>query len=111
MFFLGSLDPDSQGNVFPQDKVILVGSDITVCCVTQEKVLSAQIGNTQCPLIHLDGENVAIKIYNISVSASSGTNVVFTTKESMLGTVIFAGCKYKVIVVFKQLLLICFCPL
>ncbi|XP_074185084.1 leukemia inhibitory factor receptor isoform X3 [Rhinolophus sinicus] len=86
-----SIDPDSQGNVFPQDKVILVGSAITVCCVTQEKVLSAQIGNTQCPLIHLDGENVAIKIYNISVSASSGTNVVFATKESMLGTVIFAG--------------------
>lgn len=113
MLFLGSFDPDYQGNVFPQDKVILVGSAITVCCVTQEKVLSAQIGNTQCPLIHLDGENVAIKIYNISVSASSGTNVVFATKESMLGTVIFAGCKYKVVaVVFKELLLIwLFCPL
>ncbi|XP_019506283.1 PREDICTED: leukemia inhibitory factor receptor [Hipposideros armiger] len=86
-----SVDPDSQANVFPQDKVILVGSNITFCCVTQEKVLSAQIGSTQCPLIHLDGENVAIKIYNISVSASSGTNVVFATKESMSGTVIFVG--------------------
>ncbi|EHH54209.1 hypothetical protein EGM_14995 [Macaca fascicularis] len=67
--------PDSQTKVFPQDKVILVGSDITFCCISQEKVLSALIGHTNCPLIHLDGENVAIKIHNISVSASSGTNV------------------------------------
>ncbi|XP_017708686.1 PREDICTED: leukemia inhibitory factor receptor isoform X1 [Rhinopithecus bieti] len=83
--------PDSQTKVFPQDKVILVGSDITFCCVSQEKVLSALIGHTNCPLIRLDGENVAIKIRNISVSASSGTNVVFTTEDNIFGTVIFAG--------------------
>ncbi|XP_004422813.1 PREDICTED: leukemia inhibitory factor receptor [Ceratotherium simum simum] len=82
---------DSQTKVFPQDKVILVGSDIIVCCVTRDKVLSAQIGLTKCPLIHLDGKNVAIKIQNISVSANSGTNVVFTTEDNIYGTVIFAG--------------------
>ncbi|XP_006874738.1 PREDICTED: leukemia inhibitory factor receptor [Chrysochloris asiatica] len=81
----------SQPKVFPQDKVILVGSNITFCCVIQEQVLSALIGNEQCPLIHLDGENVAIKIYNISISQSSGTNVVFTTDNNMVGTVVFAG--------------------
>uniref|UniRef100_A0A673TAK2 LIF receptor subunit alpha n=1 Tax=Suricata suricatta TaxID=37032 RepID=A0A673TAK2_SURSU len=86
-----SWSPDSQSKVFPQDKVIPVGSDITFCCVTQEKVLSAQIGQTKCPLIHLDGENVAIKIHNISVSANSGTNVVFTTEDNIFGTVVFAG--------------------
>ncbi|XP_037385831.1 leukemia inhibitory factor receptor isoform X2 [Talpa occidentalis] len=86
-----SWSSDSQTKVFPQDKVIPVGSDITFCCVTQEKVLSAQIGQTNCPLIHLDGENVAIKIHNISVSAHSGTNVVFTTDDNMFGTVVFAG--------------------
>lgn len=107
MFFLGS--PDSQTKVFPQDKVILVGSDITFCCVTQEKVLSAQIGQTNCPLIHLDGENVAIKIHNISVSANSGTNVVFTTEDNIFGTVIFVGCKY--IILKKEFLLTCFGPL
>ncbi|XP_045141189.1 leukemia inhibitory factor receptor [Echinops telfairi] len=83
--------PDSQPKVFPADKVILVGSNITVCCVSQEKVLSAQIGNNNCPLIHLEGENVAIKIYNISVSESSGTNVIFNTDSNLAGTVIFAG--------------------
>nr|XP_017200181.1 leukemia inhibitory factor receptor isoform X2 [Oryctolagus cuniculus] len=82
---------DSPTKVFPQDRVVLVGSDITFCCVSKEKVLSAQIGQTVCPLIHLDGENVAIKIQNISASANSGTNVVFTTEDNIFGTVIFAG--------------------
>ncbi|XP_059948805.1 leukemia inhibitory factor receptor isoform X2 [Mesoplodon densirostris] len=86
-----SWSPDPQTKVFPQDRVLLVGSDITVCCVTQEKVLSAQIGSTYCPLIHLDGKNVAIKIRNISASESSGTNVVFSVEDNMFGTVIFAG--------------------
>lgn len=100
--------PDSQTKVFPQDKVILVGSDITFCCVSQEKVLSALIGHTNCPLIHLDGENVAIKIHNISVSASSGTNVVFTTEDNIFGTVIFAGCKYMILK--REFILGCFGP-
>lgn len=108
LLFPGS--SDSQNNVFPQDKVIPVGSDITFCCVTQEVVVSAQLGHTFCPLVHLEGGNVAIKIYNISVSANSGTNVVFTTKESMYGTVIFAGCKYK-IHICKEFVLLSFCPL
>ncbi|XP_007949772.1 leukemia inhibitory factor receptor [Orycteropus afer afer] len=77
--------------VFPQDKVILVGSDITVCFIIQEKVLSAHVGKEKYPLIHLDGENVAIKISNISASPSSGTNVLFTADAIVDGTVIFAG--------------------
>ncbi|XP_012414374.1 leukemia inhibitory factor receptor [Trichechus manatus latirostris] len=86
-----SWSPDYQPKVIPKDKVILVGSDITVCCIIQEKVISAQFGKEMCSLIHLDGENVAIKIYNVSVSPTSGTNVVFTTDTNMVGTVIFAG--------------------
>lgn len=81
----------SETNVFPQDKVILAGSDITFCCLSPTKVLSGQIGKTYCPLIHLYGENVAIRIQNISVSENSGTNVVFTTEDNVYGTVVFAG--------------------
>lgn len=55
-FFLGT--PDSETNVFPQDKVILAGSDITFCCVSPTKVLSGQIGKTFCPLIHLYGKTL-----------------------------------------------------
>ncbi|XP_005872637.1 PREDICTED: leukemia inhibitory factor receptor [Myotis brandtii] len=86
-----SWSTDIQNKVFPQDKVVPVGSDITFCFVTQEEVSSAQISYAKYPLIHLDGENVAIKIHNISASISSGTNVVFMTNKDMYGTVIFAG--------------------
>ncbi|XP_015418087.1 PREDICTED: leukemia inhibitory factor receptor [Myotis davidii] len=86
---LGSTD--NQNKVFPQDKVVPVGSDITFCFVTQEEVSSAQISYAKYPLIHLDGENVAIKVHNISASISSGTNVVFMTSKDMYGTVVFAG--------------------
>lgn len=77
--------------------MILAGSDITFCCVSPTKVLSGQIGRTFCPLIHLYGENVAIRVQNISVSENSGTNVVFTTEDNVYGTVVFAGCKYIVL--------------
>lgn len=86
-----SWSPDSPNKVFPQDKVVLVGTDITFCCVTQVKILTAQIGQTSYPLIPLDGRNVAIKIHSISASANSGTNVVFSTYDNIFGTVIFAG--------------------
>lgn len=86
-----SWTPNSETRAFPQDKVILVGSNITFCCVSQTKVLSGQIGKTFCPLIHLQGENVAIHIQNISISENSGTNVVFTTEDNVCGTVVFAG--------------------
>ncbi|KAM5264905.1 leukemia inhibitory factor receptor [Ctenodactylus gundi] len=82
---------DSHTKVYPQDKVVVIGSDITFCCVSQEKVVSAQIGIVYCPLIHLDGENVAIRIRNISASESSGTNIIFSTVYNIFGTVIFAG--------------------
>ncbi|XP_008068331.1 leukemia inhibitory factor receptor [Carlito syrichta] len=83
--------PVSQLHVFPQDRVILVGSDMIFCCVSQEKVSTALVGGTNAPFIHLDGENVAIKIYNISASASSGTNIVFSTQSNVDGAVVFAG--------------------
>lgn len=108
MIFLGSTD--AQNKVFPQDKVVPVGSDITFCFVTQDEVTSAQISYAKYPLIHLDGENVAIKVHNISVSISSGTNVVFMTSKDMYGTVIFAGCKYKIYILKPFLLINQFLP-
>uniref|UniRef100_A0A8C5KWU1 Leukemia inhibitory factor receptor n=1 Tax=Jaculus jaculus TaxID=51337 RepID=A0A8C5KWU1_JACJA len=83
--------PESEAKAFPQDKVVLVGSNITFCCVSQTKVLSGQIGKTFYPLIHLYGQNVAIHIQNISVSENSGTNVVFMIEDNVCGTVVFAG--------------------
>ncbi|XP_043843984.1 leukemia inhibitory factor receptor [Dromiciops gliroides] len=77
--------------VFPKDKVVPVGSNMTFCCVVEEPVLTAQFGSERCSLIRLDDKSVAIKINNITISPSSGTNVVFSTKSNMYGTVVFAG--------------------
>lgn len=77
--------------VFPLDKVIHAGSDITICCVIRDKVIAALYGAIKRPLIHLDGENVAVEIHNFSASNSGGTNVVFETDDDMFGTVVFAG--------------------
>lgn len=93
-FFLGTRNTET--NVFPQDKVVLAGSNMTICCMSPTKVLSGQIGNTFRPLIHLYGETVAIHILNIPVSENSGTNIIFSTDDDVYGTVIFAGCKHIV---------------
>lgn len=82
---------NTETNVFPQDKVVLAGSNMTICCMSPTKVLSAQIGNTFRPLIHLYGETVAIHILSIPVSENSGTNIIFSTDDDVYGTVIFAG--------------------
>ncbi|XP_074058750.1 leukemia inhibitory factor receptor [Macrotis lagotis] len=76
---------------FPEDRVVPVGSNMTFCCVVQEPVLTANFGNEKCPFFYIDNKSVAIQINNITVSPSGGTNVVFTTKSSVCGTVIFAG--------------------
>lgn len=82
---------NTETNVFPQDKVVLAGSNMTICCISTTKVLSGQIGNTFRPLIHLYGETVAIHILNIPVSENSGSNVIFSTVDDVYGTVVFAG--------------------
>ncbi|XP_051006891.1 leukemia inhibitory factor receptor [Acomys russatus] len=81
----------SEPEVFPQDIVVLAGSNITFCCLSRTKVLSGQIGNTLRPLIPLDGEDVVIHVLNIPFSEDSGSNVVFTTHYDVYGAVIFAG--------------------
>ncbi|XP_074138724.1 leukemia inhibitory factor receptor [Sminthopsis crassicaudata] len=77
--------------VFPRDKVVPVGSNMTFCCIVEEPVSTAQFGKERCSFIRLDHKSVAIKVNNITVSPSSGTNVVFITKSNVYGTVVFAG--------------------
>ncbi|XP_038600340.1 leukemia inhibitory factor receptor [Tachyglossus aculeatus] len=82
-----------KNKVFPQDKVILVGSNITICCVIQDGDTFNEflLGNQHYNPIHLDHQNVAIQIDKINASQSSGTNAVFFTEKDIVGTVIFVG--------------------
>nr|XP_009477633.1 PREDICTED: leukemia inhibitory factor receptor [Pelecanus crispus] len=86
-------EPNGRG-VFPQDTVVAVGSDVTICCVHGEgqRIQQMTYGPEIYPMIHLSSRSSAIRVLNASASDTSGTNVVCTLSEDeMDGTVLFVG--------------------
>ncbi|NXU59527.1 LIFR factor, partial [Turnix velox] len=87
-------DTEPNGNgVFPQDTVLAVGSDVTICCVHEEgQLIQMTYGSQVYPVIHLSSRSSAIRVLNASASDSSGTNVVCSWfEEAIDGTVLFVG--------------------
>ncbi|XP_066470563.1 leukemia inhibitory factor receptor-like [Tiliqua scincoides] len=95
-------DTDSSLNtlpaVYPIDKVVLVGSNVTCCCVWKTGQRFITLGYdacepSQCPTVRLS--NLSMLIYATNVrSFPSGTNVyceMELTEKTYYGTVIFAG--------------------
>uniref|UniRef100_A0A8B9SYM6 Leukemia inhibitory factor receptor n=1 Tax=Anas platyrhynchos TaxID=8839 RepID=A0A8B9SYM6_ANAPL len=86
-------EPHGSG-VFPQDTVVAVGSDVTICCVHEEgqQIKRMTYGPEVYPLIRLSSRSSAIRVLNASASDTSGTNVVCSLSEDgMDGTVLFVG--------------------
>ncbi|NXD09085.1 LIFR factor, partial [Nothocercus nigrocapillus] len=86
-------EPNGSG-VFPQDTVVAVGSDVTICCVHEEgqQIQQMTYGSEIYPLIHLSSRSSAIRVLNASASDVSGTNVVCTLSQDWMdGTVLFVG--------------------
>lgn len=86
-------EPNGSG-VFPQDTVVAVGSDVTICCVHEEgqQIKRMTYGPEIYPMIHLSSRSSAIRVLNASASNTSGTNVVCVlSKDEMDGTVLFVG--------------------
>ncbi|NWX82500.1 LIFR factor, partial [Nothoprocta pentlandii] len=86
-------EPNGSG-VFPQDTVVAVGSDVTICCVHEEgqQIQQMTYGPEIYPLIHLSSRSSAIRVLNATASDASGTNVVCTlSQDGMDGTVLFVG--------------------
>ncbi|KFO10380.1 Leukemia inhibitory factor receptor, partial [Balearica regulorum gibbericeps] len=86
-------EPNVSG-VFPQDTVVAVGSDVTICCVHQEgrQIKQMKYEREIYPMIHLSSRSSAIRVLNASASHASGTNVVCELSEGdMDGTVLFVG--------------------
>ena len=89
-------EPNVSG-VFPQDTVVAVGSDVTICCVHEEgqQIQRMTYGPEIYPMIHLSSRSSAIRVLNASASDTSGTNVVcILSEDEMDGTVLFVGCMY-----------------
>ncbi|NWJ08652.1 LIFR factor, partial [Crypturellus undulatus] len=86
-------EPNGSG-VFPQDTVVAVGSNVTICCVHEEgqHIQQMSYGSEIYPLIHLSSRSSAIRVLNASASDASGTNVVcILSQDGMDGTVLFVG--------------------
>uniref|UniRef100_A0A8C0GHP6 Leukemia inhibitory factor receptor n=1 Tax=Chelonoidis abingdonii TaxID=106734 RepID=A0A8C0GHP6_CHEAB len=80
--------------VFPQDKVVLVGSNVTFCCLYNEgkSVKFMKYGSESYPLLRLSKWSSAIKVQNVSASVPSGTNVWCSlVPDDVEGTVLFVG--------------------
>ncbi|XP_069077415.1 leukemia inhibitory factor receptor isoform X2 [Pleurodeles waltl] len=76
--------------VFPDEKVVPVGSNMTFCCILGEgeKVTSLVYGIKRYPIIPLSSHSSAIKVLDMNVSDSSGTNIVCNMEY---GAVVFVG--------------------
>ncbi|NXL34955.1 LIFR factor, partial [Glaucidium brasilianum] len=86
-------EPNGSG-VFPQDTVVAVGSDVTICCVHEkgQQIKRMTYGPEIYPMIRLSSRSSAIRVLNASASDASGTNVVCRLSEDdMDGTVLFVG--------------------
>ncbi|NXD73028.1 LIFR factor, partial [Eolophus roseicapillus] len=86
-------EPNGSG-VFPQDIVVAVGSDLTICCVHEEgqQIKQMTYGPEIYPMIPLSSRSSAIRVLNASASDASGTNAVCTLSEDGTdGAVLFVG--------------------
>ncbi|XP_067401653.1 leukemia inhibitory factor receptor isoform X2 [Emydura macquarii macquarii] len=84
----------SNAVVYPQDKVVPVGSDMTFCCLYSEgeSIKYMKYGSERYPLLHLSKRSSAIKVQNVSASIPSGTNVWCSLQpDNAAGTVLFVG--------------------
>ncbi|KAM7166977.1 leukemia inhibitory factor receptor isoform 2-T4 [Macrochelys suwanniensis] len=84
----------SNAVVFPQDKVVLVGSNVAFCCLYNEgeSIKYMKYGSESYSLLRLSKWSSAIKVQNVSASISSGTNVWCSVlPDNVAGTVLFVG--------------------
>ncbi|XP_075040323.1 leukemia inhibitory factor receptor [Mixophyes fleayi] len=82
--------------IFPDDRVVLVGSNITFCCKVSKgsTVKSVYFVSPNYPLIDLGSDSSSgVQLVNVKMSPSSGDNLVCSSTEEdyLAGTVVFVG--------------------
>jgi len=88
-----------RSSMFPQDRVVMVGSDTTVCCVVGEGrgFGAIRFNNTTMNVVPLSSRSYAATRTDQAPSPSTGTNVFCNSNLKVLltGTVVFVGCKFR----------------
>ncbi len=95
---LGSDIPEkSESDMFPQDKVVPVGSNMTFCCIVEEKEDFQQIVymSQLMSATRLSRRTYAITVTNQPASGNTGTNVICQSHRILAGTVVFVGCEFN----------------
>uniref|UniRef100_A0AAY4BX85 Fibronectin type-III domain-containing protein n=1 Tax=Denticeps clupeoides TaxID=299321 RepID=A0AAY4BX85_9TELE len=84
---------NSKIQVYPQDKVVLVGSSTSFCCIVGEgdDFVKMMYENRNERELRLSRRSYAITRTNQSASRPSGNNVVCSSREAMYGATIFVG--------------------
>lgn len=92
---LGMDVPDQpEAQMYPQDRVLEVGGNVTVCCITPEGVAFSSIayGKQDVTVIRLSRRSYSATITHLQKSSYTGTNAVCFSNTSILtGTVLFIG--------------------
>ncbi|XP_043095416.1 LOW QUALITY PROTEIN: leukemia inhibitory factor receptor-like [Puntigrus tetrazona] len=84
----------SESYMFPQDKVVAVGSNMTFCCIVEEKKDFKQMnyGPLEMSATRLSRRTYAITVTDQPASGNTGTNVICFSQRSILtGAVVFVG--------------------
>lgn len=89
--------PDQpQAQMYPQDRVLDVGGNVTVCCITPEGVAFSRLGygNQKLAVTRLSRRSYSATISNLHKSSYTGSNAICLSDTAILtGTVLFIGCE------------------
>uniref|UniRef100_A0A8C7ZZD4 LIF receptor subunit alpha a n=1 Tax=Oryzias sinensis TaxID=183150 RepID=A0A8C7ZZD4_9TELE len=80
--------------MYPQDRVVEVGSNMTFCCIVEEgKTFKEMLyGNTIMNVTRLSRRSYATTLVNVEPTGVSGSNIVCRLKDlSLTGAVMFVG--------------------
>ncbi|XP_016389704.1 leukemia inhibitory factor receptor-like [Sinocyclocheilus rhinocerous] len=84
----------SESFMFPQDKVVPVGSNMTFCCIVKEKddFKEMMYGRQEMSATRLSRRTYAITVTNQPASGNTGTNVICCSQRlTLTGAVVFVG--------------------
>uniref|UniRef100_A0A8C2DJI7 LIF receptor subunit alpha a n=1 Tax=Cyprinus carpio TaxID=7962 RepID=A0A8C2DJI7_CYPCA len=88
-------DIPEKSYMFPEDKMIPVGSNMTFCCIVNEKEDFKEIkyGRQEMKATRLSRRSYAITVTNQPASDNTGTNVICSSQKFQIltGTVVFVG--------------------
>uniref|UniRef100_A0A3B4DIC7 Fibronectin type-III domain-containing protein n=1 Tax=Pygocentrus nattereri TaxID=42514 RepID=A0A3B4DIC7_PYGNA len=83
-----------QAQMYPQDKVVPVGGNLTFCCIVSEggQFGSIEYKNRKMEVTRMSRRSFATSVTNLPQSGSSGTNIIcLSPQEIITGAVVFVG--------------------